>query len=879
MAVKIDLAKRKISLGVGDLVAEPLNGAGRVTGLNMWTRLALGRDAHVHRQRTQADLHEGYAREISVRYRATVDDFAVTIQGRIDGVYPPVNDGPCVIEEIKSVVAPPLEFAALDVKSYPHYVEQLRLYCFLIANTADGAGVSPVIGNETDRSRDGCTPISGRDVVLRVRGPAAARPYHIVGRLVFVNVADGTTKEIEICGPFHDCERLIAERVRALIAHARDEQRAYEQRRTQSGTLRFPHDRPRKYQDQLMAAVECALKEGRHLLVSAPSGIGKTAGALYPTLKYALANDKRVFFVTAKNTQQQIVVETLRRMGMWKSSSGPEDSPAAPGKAFPQPSFPTAVFFRAREAMCINDVYACREEFCRHLRDFRVKLEATGIAGRLLAQRLISPGSMMEAGRGVSLCPFELALIEAELTDAIVCDYNYVFDPQVYFRRFFQDADYSDAILIIDEAHNLAQRAMDYYSPSLSRRQLHDLKGDLRHVEPSLARELKNFLEHLEDFFRTQARPQGDEYTQLDESEVSRDKYLIPSPREFFEELKPTFNKLTMRYLLDKITSGRASPDDPVDEFFSVFGQFCAVLAMEGDEFSYVFDTTHGESLKIVCKDPSRQLAQRLDGFHSVIAMSATLEPMNFYQQVLGFDPERTDCVLFPSPFPRENRRIIVVPNVSTTYRVRAAHYEKIAKVIATTASARLGNYMALFPSYEFMRGVAARLPVGPWELHAQEPKMNEEQRMALLEALQEPQPPKLVFAVQGGLFAEGIDYPGETLSGVIVVSPALPQVSFERELMRQYYQERYSKGFEFAYLYPGMNRVIQSVGRLIRSETDRGVAVLVCQRFAQQQFSTLFPPDWSESMADGRAGYDLAAELAGFWAGIEQNPGRDQVP
>ncbi|HUI08348.1 MAG TPA: ATP-dependent DNA helicase [Verrucomicrobiae bacterium] len=864
MAVKIDLAKRKISLGVGDLVAEPLGNAKHVAGLSMWTRLALGRETHVNRQRSQAVLHEGYAREIVVRYSTTVDDFAVTIQGRIDGVFPPLDGGLCVVEEIKSVVAPPLVFAALDAKSYPHYVEQLRLYCFLL--------------------REGEAPAEPREPPDGSPGGSPSQHHEILGRLVFVNAADGTTKEVEIGGPFDDCAQLIAGRVRALIALAQEEQQRHGQRRTQSGALRFPHDNPRKYQDEMMAAVERALTEGRHLLVSAPSGIGKTAGALYPAVRHALANDRRAFFVTAKNTQQQIVVETLRKLGI-----------------------PTAVFFRARETMCINDVYACREEFCQHLRDFKAKLQATGVADRLLAQRLITPEAMMEAGRGTRLCPFELALLEAELTDVIVCDYNYVFDPQVYFRRFFQEADYSNAILIIDEAHNLVQRAMDYYSPSLSRRQIRDLKGNLRHVEPSLAKELKKFLEQIEDFFRNQARRQPDEYSQLEAQDA--DKFLIHSPRAVFDELKPTFNKLTMRYLLDKTTSGRAIPDDPVDEFFSAFGQFCAVLAMDGEEFSYLFDTTNGEALKILCKDPSRQLAQRLEGFHSVIAMSATLEPVEFYARMLGFDPERTDRASFPSPFPRENRRIIVVPTVSTTFRVRAAHYEKIARVIVTTASSRPGNYMALFPSYEFMRGVAAKLtalsavtrseakglapnsgiplPSGrdqndttsDWDLIVQEPKMTEQQRQALVGALTNIHPPKLVFAVQGGLFAEGIDYPGETLSGVIVVSPALPQVSFERELMRRYYEDHYGKGFEFAYLYPGMNRVIQSVGRLIRSEADRGVAVLVCQRFAQPQYSTLFPPDWSESMADERAGYDLAAELAGFWASIGQNPRQDRVP
>jgi DNA excision repair protein ERCC-2 len=813
MAVKIHLAKKKISLGVGDLVAEPLVSAGRVAGLGMWTRLAIGREAHVTHQRMQAGLHEGYAREIAVRYQTTVDDFEVTIQGRIDGVYMPLNGGPHVIEEIKSVVVPPRVFAALDEKSYPHYTEQLRLYCFFVEQERKTA----------------------------------------LGRLVFVNVAEGTTKEIEIHGPFDDCERLIADRVRALIVQAQEEQRRQEHRRTQSTILRFPHDHVRLHQDEMMAAVEHALKEGRHLLVSAPAGVGKTTAALYPVVQYALAHDKRVFFVTAKNTQQQIVLETLRRMGLRGSAH------------------PNAVFFRARESMCINDVYACREEFCPHLRDFRVKLETTRVADRLLAERLITPDAMMDAGRGTSLCPFELALVEAELTDVIVCDYNYVFDPQVYFRRFFLEDDYSNAILVIDEAHNLVQRAMDYYSPSLSRQHIRDLSGNLRHVEPSLAKELRKFLWEIEDFFRSQVRTKGDEYTQLDESDVGQDKYLIPSPREFFEGLKPAFNKLTVRYLLDKTTSGRAIPDDPVDEFFSAFGQFCVVLGMEGEEFSYIYDTTGGEALKIVCKDPSRQLAHRLEGFHSVIAMSATLEPMAFYRQMLGFDTERTDQASFPSPFPKENRRIIVVPTVSTTFRVRAAHYGRIAKVIATTAAARLGNYMALFPSYDFLRGVAGQVPEGPWEVLIQEPKMTEQQRLTLLEAVKEPQPPKLILAVQGGLFAEGVDYPGETLSGVIIISPALPQVSFERELMRQFYEQHYGKGFEFAYLYPGMNRVIQSVGRLIRSESDRGVAVLVCQRFAQAQYSTLFPPDWSESIADSRAGYNLDHELADFWGGNPQ--------
>ena len=365
MAVKIDLAKKTVSLGVGNLVAEPLATAGRHAGVRLWTRLALGREAHVNHQRAQAGAHEGYAREIFVRYGTMVDEFSVKIQGRIDGVVQPRNGGAWIIEEIKSVVMPPLAFASLDATAYPHYTEQLRLYCFFV-----GAAASPRPG-AAGRGRE-------------------AAPTSVAGRLVFVNVVDGTTKTIEVRGPFDDCERLIVERVRALIARAFEGERRGLQRRSGAAQVQFPHDGPRKHQDEMIAAVERTLNEGRHLLVSAPSGIGKTAGALYPAVRYALANDMRVFFVTAKNTQAAIAVETLRKLGV-----------------------PTAVAFRAREHMCINDEYACREEFCPHLRDFKAKLETTRVVERLLEQRLILPEAMMEAGRGTKLCPFEIALLEA----------------------------------------------------------------------------------------------------------------------------------------------------------------------------------------------------------------------------------------------------------------------------------------------------------------------------------------------------------------------------------------------------------------------------------------------------------------------------------
>jgi len=849
MAVRIDLKNKKISLGVGDLLAEALATAGRVGGVSAFVRMALGREAHTDHQRSQAARHGGYASEIAVRYKTDVDGFAVTVQGRIDGV---IQGEPLVVEEIKSVVLAPLLFSSLAADTHPHHVEQLRLYCYLLRHSDAVVGRFCEAAKSETAKPDGRSQKKQRLTERRLAESAyndgvAKRgegTIDVLGRLVFINVADGTRKEFEFAGPFDDCEQLIAERVRVLIARAAEEERQHAARRSLAGHVAFPHAKPRRHQDEMIAAVESALAAGRHLLVNAPSGIGKTAGALYPVVKDALAHDRRVFFVTAKNTQQAIAMATLRPMGV------------------------SAVQIHAREKMCINQVYACREEFCPFLQNMTLKVQQTGVLERLLGQRLVTPQMAMDAGRGVSVCPFELALMLAEMTDVIVCDYNYVFDPQVYFRRFFLDEDYSDAVLVIDEAHNLLQRAMDYYSPVLRRRQVHEVGRNLRHLDPALARDLRKFLGAIDDVFESLARRRGDEYSQLPEEETSggAEKFVIDAPRAHFEDLKATFNKLTVRYQLDKATGGRAIPDDPVEEFFSEFGRYCAVLAMDGEEFSHVFDSSPGQALQIVCKDPSRLLAERLDGFHSVVAMSATLAPMDFYRQMLGFDAERTDTLSLSSPFPKENRRIVVVPNVLTTYRARAANYGKIADIIEATAQAHRGNYMALFPSYEFLKSVAERLTPGDWELLVQEPRMNEAQRQALVASLETTEPPKLVLAVQGGLFAEGVDFAGEQLIGVIVVSPALPQVSFERELMRRYYDQKYGKGFEFAYLYPGMNRVIQSVGRLIRTETDRGVAVLVCQRFKQAQYTTLFPPDWAETLVETRSAEGLETELRGFW-------------
>lgn len=824
MAVKVDLEKRRVTVGVGDLVSEPVGWVGRVGGISMWARMELGREAHGLHQRLRLRQSSRYAREVLVRYVTEVDGFAVTVQGRIDGVWAGGPGEPVVIEEIKTVVQPAAAFASAGLEAFPPYVEQLRLYCFLVSR----AGLSEV--------------------------PAA---NGVEGRLVLVNLADGASRELPVVGPFEDVAEWLAERVRLWIRRAKQESEWQQERRATARELTFPYGRVRPQQDEMVAAVTRALEGGRHVMVMAPSGVGKTAGALFPAVKWALEAGGRVFFVTAKNTQHEQALETVRRMAGVR-----------------------AVSWRAREKMCLNTVYACWEEFCPYLQGMGAKVERAAGMRSWAAGRVISAEELMAAGRVMGVCPFDWGMVLAEWADVVVCDYNYVFDPQVYLRQFFGEVDYRDDVLIVDEAHNLVERSREYYSPRLSRAQLRAARESLGGVGRSLAREIRGLVEEVHELLDRLGREAGDEYSQVpvawgeaeegQETEpadlsmrmrVGKGSRLVELPRAFFEGLRPRVHRLAVRYTLEKIGKSHAIEDDPIEELFGLLGQMAAVLAWEGEELVCVYEEGRDGGVKVVCLDASRMLAERMAGFRSVVAMSATLEPPEFYRHMLGLEEQRTDVVQLGSPFPPERRRILVVGSVWTTYSRRAGSYEKIAEIIRTVTEAKAGNYLALFPSYEFLRGVARHLDGAI----CQRGDMDAVEREALVEALRDGTQPKLVLAVQGGALAEGVDYAGEVLAGVIVVSPALPQVSFERELMRQYYEQRYGRGFEYAYLYPGMARVIQSVGRLIRSEQDRGVAVLVCGRFRQRPYSTLLPPSWSKT-GEMLISRDLRKELADFW-------------
>jgi DNA excision repair protein ERCC-2 len=367
-----------------------------------------------------------------------------------------------------------------------------------------------------------------------------------------------------------------------------------------------------------------------------------------------------------------------------------------------------------------------------------------------------------------------------------------------------------------------------------------------------------------------------DYFTQLLEHGRERFEGAAKFPAElhpgFFDEVKGEFESAMLRYFLYKKTHHLSTPNDPLERFYHDFNAFYNVLQLPGEEFSYIYDAEGREHvLKILCKDPGRFLGERMDGFHATVAMSATLVPPEFFRDVLGFDRDATRLVSFPSPFPQENRRVLVLPRFSTTYRLRSRSYEPIARTIEQIVSLKKGNYFVFFPSFDYLEAVGQHISSNHLAVVRQERSMSERDRAALLGRLTDSEQAHVVLAVQGGIFAEGVDYPGEMLIGAIIVGPGLPKYNYEQELMREYFQERYDAGFQYAYLYPGMNRVVQSAGRVIRREDDRGVIVLVGARFARPEYFSLFPRDWYVYSPKELIVKEYAEDIRRFWA--EEEP------
>ncbi len=831
MTIQIDNLSKTITLSVGDLCEADLCGGSLNLTPFVEARSQMGRTVHSDLQARRVAQFPTYRKEQSIRFTTRQGEYVVIIQGRIDGFYE--AEGQTVIEEIKSVLEVDENFPPRDVPS--SYLLQLKLYLYLWKQ------LHPM--------------------------------DHLIGQLVLIGCESGQESVLEVQPNDPAMEGLIHEQLNKIIKNHEITFKVQGDRKIRADLIQFPFPQMRKFQDRMIEAVEAALNQQSHLLISAPAGIGKTVAALYATLKYAARNGFSVYFLTSKTTQQRIVADTLR---LFVSERAPE------------PPVFSSLILRSKEKICANDVVFCHEARCQYAKDFYAKLEDSNVCDNLAQLPIITPELIYARGVEHEVCPFELSLELLDRVDLTVCDYNYIYDPRVAIQRT-TGKDRGRTILIVDEAHNLYSRAREYYSPQLELERIRSLRRTLESalnpsedISPGLLSEIKtekekgdrsqpfvgrinNFLRVLEGYFIEV----GDSYPEIHEDRQA----VISLDKDFFRNLRDQLDDLLKSYLVHQRRAGHFQNEVELLRFFYDVSDFCKVLELEGEEFVHLCQLENqSPRLKIVCLDPSQQLRKRNEQFHAVIGMSATLSPLEFYRDVLGFDRD-TQLLSLPSPFPPENRKILVVPDVSTTFQRRSQNFPRIARIIEQVIGVRTGNYFAFFPSFEFLEEVARLLNPKNYQVLKQSKVMPDHSRNALLEKLADPGEAHLILAVQGGVFAEGVDYPGELAIGAIIAGPGLPKVSIELELMRQYYEESYSKGFEYAYLYPGMNRVVQSAGRVIRSETDRGVILLLDRRFTQENYNRLFPRDWYDASPAELVSKNYLHELNEFWKAKDKSP------
>ncbi|TET33865.1 MAG: hypothetical protein E3J72_15780 [Planctomycetota bacterium] len=800
MTVRIDVEEKTLKCSVRDLAADEERGS-IGGGMLRMGRARIGRDVHQRRQEAQ-ESERDYRREVSINQTFEIDDWTVTVRGRIDGIYE--KDGSTIVEEIKSVILAPEEFSKLKPARYAMYVRQLEFYLYFLKKQEDVAAA---------------------------------------GRLVFVNYPDGEVREFDIKPDLDDVEQSIRRAVKVLIEEALVDEREKDARRASVEKIVFPYEAVREWQDVMVEQVEAVCNSGGGILVSAPAGIGKTAAALYSSLRAAFACGRTVFFVTPKRTQQALVAETLKAM---QEAGAPI----------------TSVTLAAKERMCPTGEVFCHPEVCAFAGDFYRKLVESTVIDDLLRQGIILPDEIYKRAVAEILCPFEVSLELTTRTDVVIGDYNYVFDPVVALSRFFDEDTYDHLICIVDEAHNLYSRGCDYYSPRISRSHGRELAMKLLH-EPGLPQDFVRWLRSLDKLFKAaRERAKDSEISYPDESE-----YVIDLDPEPFARVRRRLDMLVLEHLTEKRRKRIIEKEDPILDFYFAFTRFERVLSLKGPEFAYIMrlaDEEEKDILRILCKDPSGQLAERVSGFHAAVGMSATLSPMTYYRDVLGF-PRETELCDLPSPFPPENRKVIIVDSVDTTYRRRESFAPDIAGCICECAALRPGNYFAFFPSFKYMESVAEYVRLPGFRIERQERNMDERARRKFLAMLEGPGS-HLMLGVQGGIFAEGVDYPGEMLVGVFIVSPALPRYGLDTELMKQYYHETREKGFEYAYLYPGMNRVIQASGRVHRSAEDRGIIMLLCKRFAWKQYAECIPSYWYTDSPRELIAKEPADQVAEFW-------------
>ena len=652
-------------------------------------------------------------------------------------------------------------------------------------------------------------------------------------RLTYVSADSGARHELEFLFTRDQLEAAFNTVVGEYLKWAAQVFRFRTERDASLREAVFPYDSMRPGQEQIIQAVYNAIRERNRLFLKAPTGLGKTMGVLFPAVK-ALGTHEvdKVYFLSARNTGHQAAEQALMHM---------HDR----GMKF------KALTLTARQKICPNDPAQCGPGTCDRAQGHFDRINKALAA--FFDQGLLTRPIVEQIAEEFRVCPFELGLDAAVWADIIIGDYNYVFDPATSLKRS-GPAVFRRSACLIDEAHNLVDRARDMLSAEIRLSQCRALENLVKEHWPDTATRLSV----IRKWFKEEAKQHSGTEKAWEAADCLNK--IIPLAGVLLESIE------------NHLSDGNAlwSPE-LTDQYFDLIG-FRRTASIFGTGHTAFFER-EGRDLRfrLFCLDPSEAVRKALPRQGASIFFSATLSPIEYYQDILG-GRDKAEQSSLPSPFPSAHLGLWVADGISTLYRHRSQTKHEVVEAINALVRAKPGRYMVFLPSHEYMNAIWAEFSILNPDLETvvQSRAMSDNERQRFLDRFERDSQISLVgFAVMGGIFGEGIDLCGDRLSGAAVVGLGLPALSAERQLIRQYFDDRGDRGYDYAFLYPGLCRVFQAVGRVIRSEADRGAVLLIDPRFREDRLTDLFPEHWRPVFTDSSNG--LAEAMSLFWANQEQ--------
>lgn len=736
-------------------------------------------------RKIQSRMGTNYTAEVPLKIQMPCDGFVLQIEGRADGVLK--DDGKVLIDEIKGILRS-LEHLEAPV---PVHLAQAKCYAYIYAvqNSLKCIDVQMTYCQmETEEIRRFCQEFEFQELQTWFQDLVTQYEKWAKFEIEWRNVRNDSIRQIEFPFPYREGQR------------------------------------------DLVASVYRTILRKKKLFIQAPTGVGKTMATVFPAVRAVGEGlGEKIFYLTAKTIMRTVAEQAfslLKEKGLLYKT----------------------ITLTAKEKICFCEEAECNPDACPYAKGHFDRVN-DAVFDLITHSGDWSREVLEEQAKKHMVCPFEMSLDVSNWADAVICDYNYAFDPQAHLKRFFSESGKGEYLFLIDEAHNLVERGREMYSASLYKEDLLEVRKLVKAEDPKLAKCLS---ECNQQFLELKRECEHYQILKSVSHIALKLMNVLSKLEDYLEECKDAEKK---KRVLDFYFAVRSflNIHDIMDENYVIFSEM-----MEDGRFQ----------IKLFCVNPAVNLQNYLEQGNSTIFFSATLLPVHYYKKLLSV--EKDDYAVYAhSSFPQENKFLFIGTDVSTRYTRRGeSTYQRFARYIAVMAEQKKGNYMAFFPSYRFLEEVhTCFLECVDHEVDSicQVSYMDEEQREEFLEEFEQEREKSLVaFCVMGGIFSEGIDLTDDKLIGAVIAGTGLPQVCTEREILKQYFNAADMDGFDYAYLYPGMNKVLQSAGRVIRTESDRGVILLLDDRFRAMRYREVFPREWQQYQLGSVK--NLEQEIRTFW-------------